>query len=176
MDKIYVLHHKRPKPELHACLNCVLVDEKGFPTPNPFNDGKEVSAPNHFILNVIVDKSETGKLGDKLSLAVHNNDTLLVVSQKLKEILEKLPDNLQFHPTKVIFENNEYQDYFIVNILQVVDAIEYQKSKLVYYDEAHTEVFHIDDLVLDEYKIPNNFNIFLLENVRGRAVTLISKN
>jgi len=173
MNKFYVLHQKRPKPELHASLSCILVDERGGPIPNPFNDGKKVS-PNHFFLKVKVDDSEIGNLGDKLSLSIHYSDTLLVVSQKLKASLEKLPDDLQFHPTKVIIENNEYPDYFIVNILQVVDAIDYQKSKLIYYDESHSTVYHIDDLVLNYQVIPDQFNIFLLGNLKGLVVILIT--
>ena len=96
--------------------------------------------------------------------------SLFVVSSTMKSILEKLDkDYLQFKEIKLVnVRNHNSKKYFLVNILKNLDAIDFEKSQLTFYDNS-TVIDTVTKLVLDRQAIKDR-NIFRLSSIRRHIV------
>jgi hypothetical protein len=106
-----------------------------------------------------------------LADSIPNGVLFLIVSEKLKAILEKeVPGEIEFLPIQVLdHQKNKIEArYYIANVLTVVLCMDYQKSVYVMSALDKTQVHHFKNLVLDNAKIPENTKIFRL----GEETTL----
>lgn len=80
------------------------------------------------------DENESNRATDFLA----NDKGWFLVSDKLRKVLESLNTEIQFLPVKIMERKSkkELPDYFIANILRVVDALCLEKS---IYSEVHIE-------------------------------------
>lgn len=170
----------------------------------PFNIGKSIIKPGfelpivfHLYINIT-----RGKMTDNLSV-----DSIegLVVSNKTRDLLVKEKyGNIQFYPIQIIDEysnleevqmaefKNEKQDYisktydnyFIANVIGLIDGIDHEASDLEYFiprqeipedmpenmkavlqeQEEDNDIDFIRKLVLDESKVPEDIHIFRLKD------------
>lgn len=78
-----------------------------------------------------------------------------LVNQKVLDILNRLcPDDIQAFPVTIIPEKGsnhtfENQDYFLINITKLVDAIDLEKSEVDFFKEegVQDQICHISKLV-----------------------------
>ena len=92
---------------------------------NAFQVGKEyLNWDERFCF--IFDKSEGAELTDYLA----NDKGWFAVSAKFKSLLEKMNTDIQFLQVKVVEKSNQKKyDYFIANILRMVDALSLEDSE-----------------------------------------------
>jgi len=110
--------------------------------------------------------------GMALADSIPNGVLFLMVSEKLKAILEKeVPGEVEFLPIQVLdHQKNKIEPrYYIANILRVASCTDYQKSVFVMSALDKTQVHHFKNLVLDKTKIPEKTKIFRL----GEETTLV---
>jgi len=103
------------------------------------------------LIKIIMKENEQGRMTDNLIAA---GTTGLVANSKMRKMfLATGVDNIQYFDAVV--ENSVTgevsNDYKIVNIVGVVNCIDYENSRLEYYPDGG--VMFIDELVLDESKI-----------------------
>lgn len=170
---------------------------------NLFNQGVAISEE---ILNIDLDllisiHSIRGRMADYLWVEGIDG---LVFSEKAKDLLQQMvPDNIQLFPLVIIdkFSNLEevqmagfrdekldyktitYNNYFIGNVIGLVDCVDHDASDLEYYvpkqeipenmpedmkaalqQEVDNDIDFIRKLVLDEEKIPQDIKIFRLKD------------
>lgn len=122
-------------------------------------------------------------VGIKLSDSIPNRVLLLIVSDKLKHILEaEASCEIEFLPINIVdHEKSPLQaDYYIANVLSSIRCMEATTSDFVPSAMDKSQVHHIKRLVLDESKIPEKANIFRLGEemdtvlVRGDLANLIT--
>jgi hypothetical protein len=94
-----------------------------------------------------------------------------VISEKARQIFEKLDANIQFLPVKVMHKSKKLLtlDYFITNILHNVACFDYQKSIYTPFGDDLEIVASVEKIVLDESKIGDR-NIFRIKEVRSKIV------
>lgn len=103
----------------------------------------------------------------KLYALQANTLGLLVISKELKATLDEVGcDNLEYLPISITNHRGKLAsaDYFVVNILQQVDAMDRERS--VYKNNAliPSRVNVLEKLVLLEDRIPPHLRLFLLTN------------
>jgi hypothetical protein len=162
----------------HFFLNGVLYDNDKKKVEEGFDDGKihENFVPP-FLLVLDDSESITKKrvLTDKIYCAANELGSLFLVSPKAQELLSKhAPDDIQMFDIIVKGGNFELADYKIVKVLDKIDCVDLEKSELS-YDADYDSIDDADKIVLNEEKIPNNKQIFLLAK-RYSAVILIHEN
>ncbi|EMO70807.1 hypothetical protein LEP1GSC120_2183 [Leptospira santarosai str. 200702252] len=110
---------------------------------------------------------ESGKLGDLVVTGLPG----LLISKKFKSVLESAGvKNVEYIPA-TIFDSHlkiSFADYFIANIIGLVDCIDFKRSKLTMRAAFPDKIRDIDKLYIDESKT-NNLPIFRL----ARRMTLI---
>lgn len=101
---------------------------------------------------------------------IDNVHSLIIISETIKSCIQKhCKDKLQYHPVNL--QRSSDRLFFILNILNVIDAIDYETSV---YSEIipNTKVLKkIDKLILDQSKIKDS-SIFTLQ---GRTEIIISE-
>jgi hypothetical protein len=104
--------------------------------------------------------------GIKLTDSVPNTSALLVVSEKLRRVLEReatgavieyLPIRLRNQKGKVVAK-----PYFLANVIGSVRCVDVKKSDFEMNRISKDQVSHFRRLVLDERKIPTSAGIFRL--------------
>lgn len=107
------------------------------------------------------DKSEGEFFTDYLA----NDKGWFVVSEKLRQILEKLKTNIQFLPVEIIERGNkEKHEYYIANVLGLVDALCLEKSE--YFKTEIPElgtIYTVSKFAIYENKV-QNADVFKLAN------------
>ena len=82
-----------------------------------------------------------------------NNSTAPLVNQKVLNILNKLcPNDIQAFPAVIMPESGsphsfENRDYWVINIIKLVEAINLEKSVVSFYEEIPDRVSNIKKLV-----------------------------
>lgn len=90
---------------------------------------------------------------------------MYIVSQKLKQILEKAKGEGEFFPINIRLRNIPYtqQEFYCFNPLNEIDAIDYKNSVYSVDENDKSWVKTISKLVLDKKKI-TGINYFILEH------------
>lgn len=132
-----------------------------------FDDGDKIPLP---ITKGIFRLSEPlqGTLTDHLSA---DGIPGLVFSDKLCRLLyNMMVANLQYFPLTIINTPNgeTYEGYKIANVIGVLDCIDKKASDMEYFDDGDIEF--INKLVIDEAKIPPEFDFFRLS---GRTTLVL---
>ncbi|KFA88496.1 imm11 family protein [Archangium violaceum] len=104
--------------------------------------------------------------GSKLTDSILNTSALLVVSAKLKGILERetLKGTIEFLPVRLRTPRKKVLDtpYFIANVLGTVACMDAKKSDFTMDTIVKDQVQRFRRLVLQEKKIPKDAKIFRL--------------
>ncbi|WP_157774697.1 imm11 family protein [Melittangium boletus] len=143
------------------------LDGKGY----LLNEG--VPCKDWFPEGLIFDLSK--ERGSKLTDSIPNTFALLVVSARLKGLLEKeTPQGtIEFLPVRLRTPRKKVLDapYFIANVLGTVACMDVKKSDFTMGRIIKDQVQHFRRLVLQEEKIPKNAKIFRLAE-RSRLILI----
>lgn len=133
-------------------------------------DGKEyllnegVPCKDWFPEGLVLDLAKDG--GSKLADSIPNTWSLLVVSAKLKGLLEKhAPKNpIEFLPVRLRTPRKKVLEapYFIANVLGSVPCMDAKKSDFVMDTIIKDQVAYFRRLALQEKKIPKDAQLFRL--------------
>ncbi|WNG34740.1 hypothetical protein F0U61_14600 [Archangium violaceum] len=111
--------------------------------------------------------------GSKLTDCVPNTDNFLIVSEKLKGVLEShdKEDPIEFLPIRLRNPKKKLvaAPYFIANVLGAVPCMNKSKSKFTMDAIDKEQVAWFEKLVLEEKKIPKKKTLFRL----GEKTTLL---
>ncbi|MFT3701395.1 MAG: hypothetical protein QM802_03455 [Agriterribacter sp.] len=166
----YILSNELQKPKFDAKIEGALLDSKGQLIPSAFGRGNSLrpAENNQYFIRINENFSRIGKLRDRLIVHIYHHQHLLVVSERMQDMLHKMAfDQVELYPLTIDFNANIISNYKIVNIVNKIDCVNYEKSELdfEFYDKNNVgegSIYTIDSLVLDESLIPPNLNIFLL--------------
>lgn len=162
----------------HFYLNGVLYDNNNHRIKEGFDDGKiheDLAPPFLLVLDNSDSNTKKRMLTDKIYCAANDLGLLFVVSPKAQEFLFKhAPNDIQMFDLIIKGKNFELTDYKVVKVLDKIDCVDLQKSELS-YDADYDSINEADSIVLNEEKIPDNKQIFLLAK-RYTAVILIHEN
>lgn len=103
----------------------------------------------------------------KLYDFVTNIDDLFIVSKKVKEIIEGLSvDNMEYFQLTLFDHQMKIAatDYYILNLVGSIDCIDMDETVCVMERLLKGRISDIDNLVLDESKIPPDAKMFRLAN------------
>ncbi len=112
----------------------------------------------------------------KLEEVVFNRNNLLVVSERLKELLEaEQIKHIEFLPVR-IFNHKKRQvkeNYFILNQTLLVDCLDLDKSTVRYNNIDPSSISSVVEMVIEEDKIPENMQLFRM--ARCTAITIFAR-
>jgi len=112
---------------------------------------------------------------DKKLLSISPNlFSLLIVSCKMRKVFEKFePNNIEFYDVELIdtVSDNPARNFFFANILQNVNAINYEDSNIEYYADSKV-IKRVQKLRLNHEEIGSR-NIFRIVGLRSKL--LVSK-
>lgn len=104
--------------------------------------------------------------GIKLADAIPNTALLLIISDKLRIILEeKSGAEFEFFPVKIRDKKGHLvkKDYFVANLLETTECVDMEKSDFVMDRIIKTQVNYFKTLVLDEKNVIPESKIFRLK-------------
>ncbi len=113
----------------------------------------------------VVFELDLGK-GMKLSDSIPNILSLLIVSEKLKQILEKDSGaEFEFFLVKIKDQKGNFVEgnYYVANVIGSVDCVDMEKSNYIMGKINKDQVNYFKELVLDEEKIQSDLKIFRLQ-------------
>lgn len=172
MSEYFILKDERTNPRFDTHIEGILLDNELQIIPNPFNKLETINKLSTYYVKVTEKKSEPGKLRDKLSLKIQNNEALFVVNTKCQQFLKQFCENIELYNLTIKRGAELNEDYKIVNIINSVECVNHKESNLIYWEMSHETVYNIDELVLNEDIIPQRLNIFLLGGVRGTVIVV----
>lgn len=103
--------------------------------------------------------------GIKLTDSISNTLHLLIVSERLKGVLEeKSGAEIEFLPVHIRNQRGRFvpEPYFIANLVGAVECVDRERSRFWCSEIRPDQVFHFHNLVLDESKIPPDVRLFRL--------------
>ncbi|MCW3162440.1 imm11 family protein [Chryseobacterium oryctis] len=115
-------------------------------------------------------KNASGEKNDFLySLGISK----LVVSEKAKSFLEKSEDAHYFEFFDIEFQNKKIPPFFLLNILELVDAFDWERSQYELFEElgpkGNKVIRDLIKMEIDESKT-NNRKLFSLLNHEGNTI------
>lgn len=112
--------------------------------------------------------------GKKIPNAIPNTDHWLFVDGKVKAVFEaNLPrGSVEFLPAKVRDHKKSIVDreFWIANVLTVVDCVDLKKSEYVLSEIDPTQVSRFARLVLDPKRIPGTAKLFRLASKKNLVI------
>lgn len=137
-------------------------------------DPKEIKAPFTIILDEKQSSIKNKVKKDKISIFVINAGFLFLVSPKVQNFFESLNlKNVQFFDVIIKSSTSEISDYKILNITDKIDCIDFNASNLKTFDNG--DISGIENLILDEDKIPAGKQLFLLAK-KTSAIIVVDQN
>ncbi|GAC43584.1 imm11 family protein [Paenibacillus popilliae] len=102
--------------------------------------------------------------GNRCTDYLANNLGWFIVSKKVKDIINILGEDVQYLPVNVVdFESNSrIEEYFVANVLEVVDALNLEISDYSVMDLDGEKIYSVRKYAFSEDKI-NNKNLFKLK-------------
>ncbi len=142
-----------------------------LPVPNlKFDKGVLVAdAPERIAFTMTA--AEKGDLGDYVLTGLRG----LVISEKFKRALDAFGiDNVQYVPADIYdeVERRTYSDFFVANIIGLVDCIDMQRSKLTMRAALPDKIRDIEELHIDEARAKGH-SLFRLD--RQFTIILVSE-
>lgn len=117
-------------------------------------------------------KNATGKAADFL----YSYSGKLIVSEKAKQFLEKSDDANYFEFIPIEFSNKKIKPYYLLNILELVDAFDWENSSYELFDElgpkGNKVIRDLIKMQLIESKIKGR-KLFSLLNFEGNTIAHI---
>ncbi|MFE8599039.1 imm11 family protein [Archangium violaceum] len=104
--------------------------------------------------------------GIKLADSVPNIMSLLIVSEKLKALMEERSGaQLEFLPVRLRDQKQRLvqKPYYVMNVLGTVECVDLERSKFRRSHIIPERIFRFFHLILDESKIPPDKKIFRLK-------------
>lgn len=96
----------------------------------------------------------------------------LVVSEKLKAFLEMLPEQAHFEFIPVKFDKPKFPNYYVLNILNLLDAFDWERSEYVLFDElgpkGNRVIQNIQRMEIDASKTDNR-QLLSMRNHEGNT-------
>jgi hypothetical protein len=159
-----------------------------LPTPNlKFDQGMMVAnPPDHITFSMT--KAEKGDLGDLVLSGLRG----IVISRKFKRVLDEFGiENIQYIVAEIYDEvdRKTYPDYFVANIIGLIDCIDLERSKLTMRAALPDKIRDINELHIDEnragdcaiFRLARQFTLILvnealkvaLERAKLKGVTFI---
>lgn len=117
-----------------------------------------------FIIDWHPERSQMGYLTDYMRVGGIFG---IIMTSKSVEILRQAgATNIQVFDLEIIDEkhNKTYTDYKIINIVGLCDCLDYDKSDIDYYKDR--KIMMIDEIAVDESKVPEDLLIFRLEKFK----------
>jgi hypothetical protein len=103
---------------------------------------------------------------------VENASGLVLVSSRLKSaLLEAAPGKVEYLRVSIFNHKKRLasDDYHIVNALDIVDAIDFKKSRITWNALDPEDISTCESLVLDPARIPPKAGIFRLKSLSGKV-------
>lgn len=175
----YLLDYNFEDEKKDISLQGTIYNKKQEIVDTIFNKGiflneKDINPPFTVIIDEKESRIKNKRLRDKISISVINSGFLFLVSPSTKMLFEKLQiDNLQFFDVSIKSRILKIDDYKIINITDKINCADFKKSDLRLFEDG--DIKGINQLVLDEKKIPKGKQIFLLGNT-PRGIILVHKN
>ena len=150
---------------------CVCRSLEGFEDAHKLKRGTPVAGyfPDDALFRMDSDFPKDIKLADN----VRNGGGFILVSKALKVIIEQNNENnVEYLPIKIINHKGRVasNDYFVINPLDIRDAIDLDRSKIVWNNINPEIISSCKKLVLKEEKIPPNFKIFRIKYFYRRVL------
>lgn len=153
-------------PEYHASIKGILLAPNKEIIASPFNKGTSIEINGDTFFVKPNEYSRYGKYTDKLTVGVPGPDYLFVTSAGLTHSLKQKKVKAEYFGLEIIdFEDIPAIKYNIVNLLDKIDCLDEGSSEIMYSDLSKSEIQTIESLVLDESKIPNTIDMFLLDKL-----------
>jgi len=136
-----------------------------------FDDGIPVQDPPQRV-RFIMTRSERGDLGDYVLSGMPG----LLISERFRLALEKGGvDNVQYIPADIEDQigGQTYSNYFMANVIGIVDCIDMSKSKLTMRAALPDKIRDIDELHIDE---PRACDLPLFRLARKSTLVLINES
>ncbi|MGE7666857.1 imm11 family protein [Ureibacillus composti] len=102
--------------------------------------------------------------GDRYTDYLANDLGWFIVSERLKNILQQLDDNIQYFPIKIVnkLDKTQFSEYYVANILNVVSALNLEKSKYDLIEAEDIKIYSVSKYALNSNAL-NNLNIIKLK-------------
>lgn len=104
--------------------------------------------------------------GNRFTDYLANNLGWFIVSKKFRNLINRIGEGVQFLPVNVIdFESKsriEDDEYFVANVLDVVDALNLENSDYSVLDLDDEKIYSVRKYAVSEDKI-NNISLFKLK-------------
>ncbi len=167
----YILSNHPYKKKVDFIINGAIFDERGDFVPNIFNAGNSLMG-NAFTIRPNQERSKPGKLRDKLWVEVNGASELFVVSPKVVNLFQNLGiSNVELIDFSIQGSGYDISDYKLVNFLGKVDCADDRNSEFGYFTDTFN-IYSIEQLALDESKIPSHLSIFLLDRTDNLVVVV----
>ncbi len=170
----YILNHQLTHHEkADMKIDGVVFDNEGNIIANIFNQGKPLK--NEKFQIIIQEKySKSGKIRDKIWVRINRETHIFVASPNVIRLFEELNiRDVEFLDVKIKGDGIDINDFKIINILKRIDCADDLKSELIYYDDTR-DIYAIEELALDNGKIPGNLDIFQMDRTEDN-VTIVSQ-
>jgi hypothetical protein len=87
-----------------------------------------------------------------------------VISQKAKNVLEKhIDDLIQIFP----LDTGKLGNYYFINIFNVIDCLDKEKSELIYLSENSSTIYKIKKAIFNNSLNNENSRIFIIKELLG---------
>lgn len=154
---------------------CYCEDDFGI-QQNTFNVGKKYEGCNNEFC-FVYDKNEGSVATDFLA----NDKGWFLISDRLKKLLETLNTEIQYLPVRITEKNGqeELSEYFIANIIRVVNALCLEKSKYfqteipgigIIYTVSKYGIFESKTSDSDVFKLANRQEIPIFVSERFKEI------
>jgi hypothetical protein len=130
-------------------------------------NGNDESLEGRFPTGLVLDLSKAG--GKKLGDFVRNTDNMLIVSEKLKGILERNSTDFEFYAVSIRNHKKRVEParYFLAHLRCSVPCLNVDASEVRWSALVPGQARRIARLVLDESKIPADKKIFRLGEMKS---------
>ena len=114
--------------------------------------------------------------GIRLADAVPNAHSLLVVSEKLKKVLENCGATFEFFEVKLRNQRGRMvpEPFFVAHLLDIVECVDKEQSEFEMSHILRDQVLYFSRCVLDETRIPERAKIFRLQEKKKVIIVTVS--
>lgn len=134
---------------------------------------KGVSRANNFPKNATFRMSNDFPEGVNMEDFLSNHEKLLVVSVKVKNILESEKiSQMEYLPIVILDHNGQKvkEEYFIAHTVGLEDCIDTEKTVAVVHPMNAAKFIEVKKLVIDESKISKGRKLFRMNRYSGIAI------